>query len=111
MGWDGKRTAPIRNVREAEAAFRDDLDYLTFKRMKVVWDGERWVAYCVVDLDGTPTGVVCLGEYHNGFFMIKIMDDSMGPCYYDFPAEWLDELGPPVNDWAREWRNRVKEAA
>lgn len=41
----------------------------------------------------------------------KPMDESMGPCEVDCPLEYLNEATEPVNDWAREWRERVRASA
>lgn len=46
-------------------------------------------------------------DYWN--FGYKDMDESMGPVYYNCPARILDLLTEPVNETAREWRQRCRE--
>jgi hypothetical protein len=43
----------------------------------------------------------------DGDNMYKRMDESMGPCYYDCPVEWLPEVKCP-GQWATDWRLKVK---
>lgn len=42
-------------------------------------------------------------------FGYKDMDESMGPCRYDFPEKYLDMLTPTNNELALEWRKAVRE--
>lgn len=44
-------------------------------------------------------------------FGYKDVDESMGPCDHDCPVAWLDRLSAPVNDYSREWREKVREFA
>lgn len=39
----------------------------------------------------------------------KDMDESMGPCYYTCPLVYLEEATEPVNKYAAEWRDAVRE--
>lgn len=39
---------------------------------------------------------------------IKLIDEWMGPRYYNCPAEVLDALDPPPNKYAAEWRAKCK---
>jgi hypothetical protein len=41
----------------------------------------------------------------------KDMDESMGPCDTDCPLRLLDKAGPPPNDWAKDWRDKVRAGA
>ena len=49
-------------------------------------------------------GTVVLTENSDGEFGYKIMDEEMGPCYYDCPAKILNLLTPPLNNNAKCWR-------
>lgn len=42
-------------------------------------------------------------------FSIKEMDETVGPCYYDFPEEYLKLLTPTNSRYALEWREEVKK--
>ncbi len=39
--------------------------------------------------------------------IIKTMDESMGPNYYDMPVSYLKLLSPTSSEYAREWREKV----
>lgn len=39
----------------------------------------------------------------------KDMDESMHPCYYTCPVSYLDAASEPVNKYAAEWRQAVRE--
>ena len=53
---------------------------------------------------------VCLTRMEkNGYLMIKSMDESMGPGYYDCPKRILDMLTSPSNAWAENWRQKCAE--
>jgi hypothetical protein len=39
----------------------------------------------------------------------KDMEESMGPGYYSCPLSYLEMTPPYDNDWARKWREQVRE--
>ena len=41
----------------------------------------------------------------------KDVDETMGPCQYDFPVSWLDLLSPIESEYAIEWRQAVRKRA
>lgn len=41
----------------------------------------------------------------------KPMDESMGPYYYNCPLTYLDEASEPVNEYAANWREKVRQFA
>lgn len=45
------------------------------------------------------------------YIYVKDQDETCGPYHYDFPVKWLDLLTEPVNDYSREWRERVRALA
>jgi hypothetical protein len=48
--------------------------------------------------------IVCLWHYAENEVMIKTMDESCGPCYYDAPMKLLKMLTPPMTENCRSWR-------
>lgn len=42
-------------------------------------------------------------------FSVKEMDETVGPCYYDFPEKYLKLLTPTNSKYALEWREEVKK--
>lgn len=63
--------------------------------------------------DGQTTMVTALlekgGADHGWGY--KDMDESSGPYMVDCPVRLLDLCDPPPNEWAREWREKVRAAA
>ena len=45
-------------------------------------------------------------EYYN--FGYKIIDESMGPCYYDCPDSILKLLSPTDSEFAKKWRENCE---
>jgi hypothetical protein len=48
--------------------------------------------------------IVCLWHYSENEVMIKTMDESCGPCYYDAPMKLLKMLTAPMTENCRSWR-------
>jgi hypothetical protein len=38
----------------------------------------------------------------------KAMDESMGPCYYSCPLEYLDMVPEPQSKYSEGWRDKVR---
>jgi hypothetical protein len=51
-------------------------------------------------------------RFGQGEWGYKDMDETCGPCYYNCPVSYLD-MAPngAVNDYAKEWRQKVRELA
>ena len=47
----------------------------------------------------------------DGVWGYKPVDEGMGPYETNCPVKYLDEADEPMNDYAREWRVRVRERA
>lgn len=58
---------------------------------------------------GVRFGVVVLCNRRDGMLFTKVMDESMGPCYYRFPERFLGLLSDTDNKYALEWRQKVRE--
>jgi hypothetical protein len=60
--------------------------------------------------DGRPTiSYIMLYRLscYKGEWGYKPMDESMGPYYYDCPKKFLKMAGPPMNEWSKDWREKV----
>jgi hypothetical protein len=44
----------------------------------------------------------------DGDWGYKDMCESMGPCYYNCPLEYLDEVPMPKGEFAQKWRDTVR---
>jgi hypothetical protein len=61
--------------------------------------------------DGTATTFVALYRMANSKhgWGHKDMDESVGPYHVNCPLSYLDGLSEPINEWSREWREKVRE--
>ena len=62
----------------------------------------------------TETGrflMVCLLGSSGGDWGYKYMDESMGPTEAKCPPAYFDLVGPPPNEWAKNWRERCRAYA
>lgn len=86
--------------------------HVTFTDCKLVKFNRH---YSVIRYDGVPVGISQLlisRDPANGMWYYKPQDDSVGPVEVDCPLALIDIAdsgNPPVNDYAREWRQRVRE--
>lgn len=128
MGWTSYHVdGEIDRKAECDAYFEKGLNEGHFKVVKSVLIGSVYYA-AVQNLTKAikiedkviyiPTdkkrifGVVILTrvirkEYYN--FSYKVMDESMGPCYYDCPKYILDCLTETEYEYAINWRNKCRE--
>jgi len=123
MGWDGVYNGdlPYRNGKVDRKAFLDKT--FTWKNaeghscevLKSSMVGAVYYA-AVKNHAGDVFGIValthgkvnrddCCGLYY------KVMDETMGPYYYDCPLSILDLLTPTQNHDAEKWRNACRERA
>jgi len=68
--------------------------------------GKSYMAIELVSPNGDRSvfAVVCLWKYSDSEVMIKTMDETCGPCYYDPPMKLLKMLTPTTYKNAFEWR-------
>lgn len=63
--------------------------------------------------DGVPyqfIGCYILRESNDGDWGYKPMDETMGPCFYSVPLEWLDKypcIVPGGKGFSEKWRKSV----
>jgi hypothetical protein len=97
--------------QSVEAAIREEFSPHVVERYlggQPAYDGEQ-VAYLVVrNGDVRYAGVVLYRrDGDRGFeFGTKVMDETEGPNYYDFPVDWLGMLDEPLG-YSAEWRSKV----
>jgi hypothetical protein len=118
MGWSyGYGSTRMDEANQATAGFdhKDSQGNVTGRTelIKRTFVGNTlYSLHRVTRLDGTPDMVfaaVTLLQRSSDGWGHKCMDESMGPCFYDMPVGWLDELTEPMNDYARAWREKVRE--
>ncbi|MFW6281228.1 MAG: hypothetical protein ACOC1O_00310 [bacterium] len=121
MGWYGSFCGP--SMKEIKSCIEKD-----FEQNRILDNGTQFVqrilhhsfnfgkSYMAVEQkvtskDGVQQdrkvfGALNLWRYSkkNNELMVKTIDESMGPYYYDAPAKLLKMLTEPVNVSAHNWR-------
>ena len=46
-------------------------------------------------------------EKNRGQFFLKDIPEEMGPAYYSCPVKFIQNASEPINDYSREWREKV----
>ena len=106
MGWFYTHGASRRDIIKEQITLGQDHEVLRHCcRGNVLWAvihtrkaglDQTWI-YC---------GLMQRSQEGWGY---KPMDESMGPCYLTCPLSYIEQCSEPVNDWAREWRDKVRQ--
>ena len=70
--------------------------------------GSMYVAYAVVESE--IKGQTIRNARVTLFFndgLVKNIDETLHPFYFNFPKTWLAELSPPMNEDSAKWREEV----
>lgn len=99
MGWDYWHEPEVKPAQQIITENFPGIIDLHLWPYNGTDDDPNWVAYAVRQ---TPAGerylMVALVDYRERpapNFGIKVMDESMGPCYYGAPSRLLDQLTEP----------------
>jgi hypothetical protein len=68
--------------------------------------GKEYYAALKIKSKNEIIGVVILTEFKHGELLIKVMDESMGPYYFNCPKNVLQVLTPTKHESAKEWRSK-----
>jgi hypothetical protein len=61
------------------------------------------------DKDQVTRYIACdLIQYREQEWWHKPMDETVGPYYYSCPLSYLNIVSKPLNEWSKEWREKVK---
>lgn len=102
MGW----TVGWGSGREVRAHLLRDADRVVAHRT-TNWGRRLWLLVRPTN-GGTDFVALCLVEPHGGAWGYKDMSESCGFYELDCPLDLLDRAGPPPNEYARAWRERVR---
>lgn len=104
MGWTGY---PEDN-RKAEDIVRSEIEGFS-GRYKVI--ANRGARHWLVEdtTEGRRFATVALVEKRHGYTYTKLLDETCGPCVYNYPLSFLEMLSEPENEYANEWRKKVRE--
>lgn len=124
MGWtsepvrywtkkNGKRVADRKQHVHDIVCAGGRYEILTEALYGSTWYGairEKPEDACGIAMPSSPVfACIILTHVREGMFSYKIMDEAMGPCYYDCPAHVLKILSPTDNAYALEWRRACTE--
>lgn len=104
MGWTGY----IDDHRKSADIVRAEIEGHTGRYKVLANRGSRhWL------VENTETGerfaTIALVEKRHGDTYTKLMDETCGPTEYNYPLSFLNMLTEPQNDWAKEWREKVRK--
>ncbi len=102
MGWDFIHGATKKDVIAELTGYDSCLKHELIRER-----GELclWMLTRLTD-DRVIIAVALLEEHRIGWGY-KLIDESMGPCYYSCPVDFVHEATTPYNDYAKVWRENV----
>jgi hypothetical protein len=122
MGWDSLRLDGQMTVAKAVKFLKNDFREHEFIEVKAVkadkYDECKYVLYAALRKNGETFGCVFLvnwtnynSRYTNAScdFSYKVMEEGLGPFYYDCPESVLDKLSPTDNERALRWREACRK--
>lgn len=108
MGWTGsernKRLTTFQQACEQEGI---KIDRILAHNSKA---GVHYIAY-PSENPKTPNAIIALTvltKTVRGEFLTKVVDETMGPCTFGASSKVLDALTEPLNEYAREWREKCR---
>jgi hypothetical protein len=113
MGWSFENTRVSDVCGYLKRALEGENDKSIFRHLASSKVGD--VVYIATEFtnkilgETKVMGTVVLTENKNGEFGYKIMDEDMGPFYYDCPPKILKLLSPTDCKQASEWRQKCLE--
>ena len=120
MGWDGTIATHYKNGRiDRKAKCDERLTWSNDKRavrvVKSTLVGSTYYAaveYKDIVEDVTEiVGAVILTSVDGREILMKVMQDTSGPCACDCPVSILNLLTPTDSEWANEWRDKCRAKA
>jgi hypothetical protein len=111
MGWlfyAPSRASLIRDLT-ASKTYESGASFDTLKWTCV--GNNLWAVQRNTRPDGAATTFVALYLLANSRhgWGYKDEDESVGPYHVNCPLSYLEGLSEPINEWSREWREKVRE--
>lgn len=96
-----------------ESSLHGNIYYAAVKRLAEYrkWDNDEYVKVHLPEKEQVVFGVVVktwINSRDHFNFYYKVIDETMGPCYYDCPKKILNALSPTDNEFALAWREKCK---
>ena len=109
MGWLSYGVSGDFGLKDVKEEIERNLEGRNMKTLYTsVKLGEAYSAIELTQNDGSTVVIatICLWKYNkkSGEFAIKVMDETVGPAYYNPTAKLLKMVTPTGNDYANDWR-------
>ena len=108
MGWTGinEPFPGAADFMRSEGQFKDGVKMVDYDMV-----GEQLWVVVEIEKDGNThrMAVLFLIEFGKGTYSYKVMDESVGPCYYDIPARMFQSLTEPLSQGSVAGREKVKK--
>ena len=113
MGWtSGRDMTPdsiVREMVQTQTQGGTTWECLGHTLIDLGYNEKRlWLISQITRPEKTLRLVICVLMELDGDWAYKEISEDMGPCYYDCPLHFLDDLTEPTSDHARGWRERVR---
>ena len=109
MGWFYSTNAHNRQdiVNQIISMYPPDKGWALLENRATSYGRRLWLTI------QPPTGEAFVALYllgaYDGYWGYKDVDESMGPVAVDCPLSVIDAAGSPMNEHAKQWRERVRE--
>jgi len=90
--------------RSSKACLLDELASISDKILKISQVGN--IFYLAVKTESGVVAHVAITSRRDGEFSVKYVCETTEPFYYDCPKSILKLLSEPLNDNARNWREK-----
>lgn len=112
MGWLCWNIGCIFSRKDIDRIFREQVVGHNHEVLKSCCRGYTWWVAAVRDKTSGEVWAATAKYHYNGKtgeFGYKWMDESYGPCYYNYPKSYFKLLTAPCNEYARVWREEVRK--
>lgn len=109
MGWSGTWIGRGKRSVNRKEMVEKDLNTEDYDILKSRMVGSTYYAAMKRKDNEQVFAVVVLTSLKDGYFYTKIMDESVGPCYYDCPESIMKLLTETEYEYAKNWRQLVEE--
>lgn len=115
MGWTGIKTdQSFKQVFESEFSDLNVLKYYFHTEYPDTDCQEQSTLYAAVKSSNNAIvfALVVLFKRYDNEVLFKVMDETVGPYYYDCPKDIIDMLTPTEDfdsGYAKEWRIKCKQ--
>lgn len=111
MGWLCWNIGYIGSRKDLDKMFREEIVGEHYEVLKSCCRGYTWWVAAIRDKKTGEVWAATVKYHYNGRtgdFGYKWMDETYGPYYFNYPKSYFKLLTPTDNQFANEWREKVK---